>query len=210
MDFNIQNKILTAQAIDIFKKPNFDVFEKAQLIEELIKSRRSQCPQCKSKIEKYGKSTSPKGGKNHWCKNCANVVEELAKEIGVPKKTLYETRKLIDANDETKQLVREGKIDAEKAIRIVSNLKDVWDDTKESELVHKAIDDDLSTREIETLVSETNNPKLIATHGVQHLINAAKHLKSAKQKLPKNCLKDIEVKDTLQTCKDLIKAIENK
>jgi len=216
LSLETKDKLLMTQAIDWFKKPEFNNFEKSELIEELIKTKRLQCPKCAKKILKEGKSTSKTGGKYHWCPKCAKVVENLAKDLSISARTIYEIRRLTETAPETLEYVKEAisqnKITQQKASRALSNLnvknrgrKDI-----EIEILGDIIDDDMSTEEIDILVSETNNPKIIQNHGLNALLKASQQLKLALVKLPKNCKKNVEVEDTIQLCKDMIKKIEKK
>lgn len=205
MDVVLSDKLLLAQAVDVFKKPDFDVFEKAQIIEELVKSRRLKCPKCASKVLKFGKATSPNGGRNQWCVDCSGVVEVIAGELGVSRKVLYEYMKILGASDYTKELVKSGKVSSEKAMIVLSNLKD---QKKADEVIKNCVDCNLNSRDIEHLVAEINNPRSVVGHGLRFINVAANDLRRALFKLPAGSSKNEEVMKSINICKKLIDELE--
>lgn len=209
MEKAIQEKILTNQLVELLKKQDFDPFERALMIHELINLKRSNCKKCKVKVKKNN-GMPPKGKeRGYWCPTCAKVVDVLATEIGVGRKELYRIRKLIEVPKDIKKLVDDGKISADKVSRIIYNLKGKEKD-KLKKIVNDAIKNESSVKEIEEDITEINEPKMVKTHAKNHLWRASQELKKAYVKLNAKDLKDVEVKDLINLCEEQMKKISNK
>ncbi len=204
-----EEKLLINQLLDIVRKKEFDPFEKAEVVNQLIFLRRSKCMRCCKKITK-AKVTADKGPNvRFWCKICAKVPEVLGQQLGVSRVEIYRIRALVDAHEKTKEYVRTGKISPERVTRIINNLKK-QNKRREVEIVEKAIEENMSTREIEEYIAELNTPRLVLEHCKSDLLKANNLLKKVLRKIPKNGWEDIDVRVRIDRCRSLSDDIEKK
>jgi len=127
------------------KRKSFDYFEKAIMIDHLIKEV--------SKTKEYG---CDKG----------RVADYVARTIGVTRKELYRIKSVLKANKQTKQLLINGAISGDKVSRILYNLKDK---SKEDEVVMMAIQQQLNSNMLEKEISEINCPTKIGDHVIRDI-----------------------------------------
>jgi len=190
MDNNdLINKCFFNQLVDIFKKNNFDYIEKAMMIDYILNLER----------EKLGIKEKNKN-------NEGRIADIVAKKIGLSgRKELYRIRKILDANNNTIEKLESGKISGDKVSRIVYNLKDK---TKEDIIVNKAIEENLSSNQIEKIVAEENDIKKVSVHLISDLNNVIRIL----ERYDKDTLKDvskIKIIEINGLCYKLKKILDN-
>lgn len=120
----------------------------------------------------------------------------LAKYLGFSTNLICRTLSILDANKETFNLMRKGKISQRMVATILYRLKDK---SKESYVVNKIIEEGLSVAQAENLIAEINDSEVLKKHFLKQVKGFSTSLKKFKEKVEKSSGGGTEeIKDELE------------
>ncbi len=127
----------------------------------------------------------------------------LARYLGLSKNLICRTLSILNADKETLELIKKGKISERMVATVLYRLKDK---TKEKIIIEKIINEKLNISQAERLISEINDSKILKKHFLTQLKGFKTSLRKFKEKSDLNELDNItkkEIKNELEELRGL-------